>query len=160
MTRSQKKWVYGLVSGFLGGFWSSVDSGLAVMVIGPKEFNLDDKLGKTLIAMGVLGVLAGSKIAAAYLKQSPLPPLNGDTEMFNKGLHILITLSLAALWGYAKINRHGPQWTPPQVAAAIHYELNNPDWVPTEQPNGNYLVRTFNGRLLWPPVTKPNQELK
>jgi len=82
MTRNQRKWWYGLGAGFLGGLWGSIDSGLAVMVMAPKEFNLDDKLWHTFTAMGVLGLLDGVKVAVAYLKQSPLPPMNGDTEIF------------------------------------------------------------------------------
>jgi len=54
------------------------------MIMAPKEFNLDDKLAKTLVAMLVLGLLAGAKVAVAYLKQSPLPPMEGDTEQFQK----------------------------------------------------------------------------
>ncbi len=80
MTRNQHKWFYGLASGFLGGLWSSIDSGLAVMIMAPREFNLDEKLGKTLLAMLVLGLLSGAKVAVAYLKQAPLPPPDGDTE--------------------------------------------------------------------------------
>ena len=82
MTRNQRKWWYGLVAGFLGGLWGSIDSGLAVMVLAPKEFNLDDKMMHTFTAMAVLGLLDGVKVAVAYLKQSPLPPMNGDTELF------------------------------------------------------------------------------
>lgn len=84
MTRNQHKWFYGLVSGFLGGLWSSIDGGLTVMIAAPKEFNVDDKLGKTLLTMLALGALAGGKVAVAYLRQAPMPPMDGDTEMLTK----------------------------------------------------------------------------
>lgn len=113
VTRNQRKWLYGLVAGFLGGMWTSVDSGMAVMLIAPKEFNLDSGLGKTLLTMAVLGVLAGTKVAVAYLKQSPLPPMEGDTELdamkpTNHTMKILLifTIALATLF-FARPPAHG-----------------------------------------------------
>lgn len=103
MTLNQRRWWYGLIAGFFGGVWTSIDSGLAVMIIAPKEFNLDTGLSKTLLTMLVLGLLAGAKVAVAYLKQSPLPPMNGDTEWVQKDhrMKLLLALTFALVIAYA-----------------------------------------------------------
>jgi len=75
MTKPTRKWVYGICSGFVGGMAGALDGGLALIVISPEDFNLGPQLKKTLVTMLVLGILTGLKIAFAYLKQSPLPPI-------------------------------------------------------------------------------------
>jgi hypothetical protein len=69
-----RRWLYGLSSGFIGGMAGAVDSGLALLIIAPSDFNLGPHLRKTLLTVLVLGLLTGVKVAFAYLKQSPLPP--------------------------------------------------------------------------------------
>ncbi len=77
-------WLYGLLSGFVGGFAGALDSCLALMVLVPSQFNLGPELIQTLKTSGVLGLLAGGKCAVAYLKQSPLPPPDGDTKFITR----------------------------------------------------------------------------
>jgi hypothetical protein len=67
------EWKHGLLAAFIGGAASAFDSGLALILIAPNEFNLNSKLWHTLLTVLVLGVLSGIKLAAAYLKQSPTP---------------------------------------------------------------------------------------
>lgn len=74
MRTTVQKWVHGLVSGFVGGMAGALDSGLALLVIAPQDFNLGPALKKTLLTVLVLGFLTGLKVSFAYLKQSPLPP--------------------------------------------------------------------------------------
>lgn len=129
MTLNQRKWWYGLAAGFLGGMWASIDSGMALMLIAPKEFNPDAGLAKTLLAMAVLGVLAGGKVAVAYLKQSPMPPLEGDTEPATKPTNhimkilLILSLCLAAVF-VAKPRVHGAEPVAPagggEAAASLY----------------------------------------
>lgn len=72
--QSRRLWKHGLLAAVIGGFASSIDSGLALIVIAPDKFNLGIDIWKTILTMLVLGLLTGAKVAAAYLKQSPLPP--------------------------------------------------------------------------------------
>lgn len=74
MKATTRRWAYGLTSGFVGGMAGALDSGLALLIIAPADFNLGPQLKKTLVTVLVLGVLTGAKVAFAYLKQSPLPP--------------------------------------------------------------------------------------
>lgn len=125
MTRKQRTWWYGLVAAFLGGVWTSVDSGLAVMLMAPTEFNLDAKLGKTLLAMLVLGLLAGAKIAMAYLKQSPLPPMDGGGDQptnITSSNNMKLLLCITGLLFAAFLKTHAA--TPPdQLFAAHEFDL-------------------------------------
>lgn len=73
MTDEMKRWAWGLVAAFIGGLAGAVQSGLTLMIMSPETFNMGEQLGKTLLTMLVLGVLSGVNVAAAYLKQSPLP---------------------------------------------------------------------------------------
>lgn len=70
-----RAWRHGLFSGFIGGAASAIDSGLALVIVAPDKFNLHDGLGRTVFTVAILGLLSGVKFAFAYLKQSPLPPL-------------------------------------------------------------------------------------
>lgn len=68
-----QQWKHGLIAAFVGGVATAVDSGLALILLAPNEFNLNSKLWHTLLTILVLSVLCGAKLAAAYLKQSPTP---------------------------------------------------------------------------------------
>lgn len=65
-----KPWLHGLASAVIGGGANSI----SMMVIDPKDFNLHDGLGKVLSVWVVSGVIN----AALYLKQSPLPTMEGE----------------------------------------------------------------------------------
>lgn len=112
MRRPTQKWFYALLSGSLGAMWGSIDGGLVVLIAAPNEFNFDAKLVKTLWTIGTLGLLAGVKFAVAYLKQSPLPPMEGETEFITKAnnsmkLMLLITGILLAV--YVKTHAAPPE---------------------------------------------------
>ena len=68
-------WIHGLCAAFLGG----AATGSTLMVLAPDKVNLSDlaTLGKVC---GVSGVLA----AIAYIKRSPLPPLEEDCNASQK----------------------------------------------------------------------------
>ncbi len=73
MKGKTRVWLYGLLSGIIGGVAGAIDSSLALMIIAPSQFNLGPELFRTLETAGILGLFAGLKCAVAYLKQSPLP---------------------------------------------------------------------------------------
>lgn len=78
-------WAYGLFAGFLGGAATAIDSSLALMVIAPDKFNIHEGLKTSLVTAGVLAVLTGAKVMAAYIKQTPLPPIEtSDTTVIEK----------------------------------------------------------------------------
>lgn len=70
-------WLYGLVSGFIGGGASAVTSGLTAIGIDPEHFNLGSSphgLRHVGALIGATFLVSGGISAFAYLKQSPLPP--------------------------------------------------------------------------------------
>lgn len=69
----KQKWVHGLSAAFVGGVATAIDSGLALIIIAPDQFNLNKGLLRTLLTITVLAILSGAKLAFAYLKQAPLP---------------------------------------------------------------------------------------
>lgn len=77
-------WKHGLIAAFVGGMAGALDSGIALLIVAPNEFDLSKKLGHTLLVIGILGVLSGAKLAFAYLKQSPTP-WDGTTDRRNGG---------------------------------------------------------------------------
>lgn len=66
-------WLYGLVSGFIGGGSSAVSSFVANNITDPKDFNLGTGLHHTMANAGVTFLIAGGITVFAFLKQSPLP---------------------------------------------------------------------------------------
>ena len=75
-----KVWLHGLVAAFIGGGASGFTSGLASMGIDPEHFNIQTGLSHVAKLVGVTFLLSGTLMAFAYLKQSPLPDLDGVTE--------------------------------------------------------------------------------
>lgn len=73
--KSIEFWLYGLASAFIGGF----SSALAAYVGGPvaKDIGIDVK-PLDLKQSAMVAVSAGIISAAFYLKQSPLPKINGN----------------------------------------------------------------------------------
>lgn len=68
-----KHWLYGLLAAFIGAVAGGIEAGLALPLLDSKDFNLDTGIKKLLSGIVVFSVLGGIKVAAAYLKQSPLP---------------------------------------------------------------------------------------
>ncbi len=69
------KWLYGLVGGFIGGGAASIASGFAGMYTDPEHFNPVNGVRHLLTLMLITFLVSGIITAAAYLKQSPLPPV-------------------------------------------------------------------------------------
>lgn len=67
------RWRHGVLAAFGGGMAGAIESGLALMVLDPEKFNLNAGLCRTILTIFTLGILTGIKVAAAYLRQSPLP---------------------------------------------------------------------------------------
>ena len=72
-----RNWIHGLVSAFIGGAASSVSAS----IVAPNEFNLTVE---GLKRIGILMLVSGIVTACAYLKQSPIPVVNGDTTIETK----------------------------------------------------------------------------
>jgi len=66
-------WLYGLVSGFIGGGASAVVSAFVLPNLDPQDFNFGVGLHKMLVAMGSFFLAHGILVAAAFLAKSPLP---------------------------------------------------------------------------------------
>src|SRR5690242_15215059 len=73
-------WLYGLLAGFIGGGSGALSSGVGVMVVDPKDFNLDH-LSLVFKVMFVTFILAGLTPFFAYLHQSPLPKVKTVTTV-------------------------------------------------------------------------------
>ena len=67
-------WVHGLVAAVIAGAANGVITGFAAVGIDPVHFNLQAGLKYTLAIAGVSAIMSAIIGAAAYLKQSPLPP--------------------------------------------------------------------------------------
>lgn len=66
-------WLYGLVSGFIGGGATAITSSMVLPAIDGKDFNFSSGLHNMLVVCGTLFVVHGVITAAAYLAKSPLP---------------------------------------------------------------------------------------
>lgn len=68
-------WVYGLLSGFIGGGAGAVVSAFGAIVLKPEVFNLSNQLGETGKLMAVTFFFHGALAAALFLQKSPLPSI-------------------------------------------------------------------------------------
>ena len=66
-------WLYGLISGFIGGGASAVTAGVVLPGLDAKDFNFGGGIHKLLFAMGAFFLVHGILVAMAYLAKSPLP---------------------------------------------------------------------------------------
>lgn len=94
-----KRWFHGLFGGVIGGAATAGTSWLAMA--GAKSAGMDvPELNWK--ALGVILVSGAVTSALAYLKQSPLPPVNGDTTHIRKStlpMLLIGALCLAPLTG-------------------------------------------------------------
>lgn len=67
-------WLHGLVAAFIAGGASAITTGIAAPAINPQAFNFGAQLGPLAKLAGALFIVNGVLAAAAYLKQSPIPP--------------------------------------------------------------------------------------
>ena len=72
--RSLEVWAKGLAAASIAGAANGVITGFAAVGIDPNHFNLQAGLKSTLAIAGVSAIMSALIGAAAYLKQSPLPP--------------------------------------------------------------------------------------
>ena len=72
--RALEIWIRGLFAASIAGGANGVITGFAAVGIDPTHFNLRAGLKPTLAIAGVSAAMSAIIGAAAYLKQSPLPP--------------------------------------------------------------------------------------
>lgn len=72
MKHSVRMWFHGLGSAIIGGFANAI----TVMIIDPLKFNMQDGWYNVLTA----AIMSGLVSASFYLKQSPLPDEEGNTD--------------------------------------------------------------------------------
>jgi len=72
LVRTALLWLYGLVSGFIGGGATALVSWLGMAGAKSVGVNVPDL---NLQAVGIIFLSGGIMAAAAYLKQSPLPKI-------------------------------------------------------------------------------------
>jgi len=77
MNANTRAWLHGLGAAFIG----TAASSLGAILVAPNDFNLTTMHGmrNVVLASGLSGITA----AAAYLKSSPLPPLQITTVVDN-----------------------------------------------------------------------------
>lgn len=73
MKLNWSSWLYGLVSGFIGGGASAITSSIVLPNLDPQDFNFSTGLHKMLAAMLYFFLAHGILVAAAFLAKSPLP---------------------------------------------------------------------------------------
>lgn len=66
-------WLYGLVSGFIGGGAGAVGTAFGEVVLDPQHVAQAGGVHHVFALMGVSFLFTGVLTALAYLKQSPLP---------------------------------------------------------------------------------------
>lgn len=76
-----QKWLYGLLGGCIGGGAGAAVTWLGMA--GAKSAGLDVP-SLNLKAIGVIFLSGVISNGLLYLKQSPVPPMNGDTSFINK----------------------------------------------------------------------------
>ena len=72
MTSNTRKWLHGLGSAAITGIATSFTSSLGVQGAQLVGFEIETLKGAQLMVIALMGGLVG---AAAYLRQSPLPPV-------------------------------------------------------------------------------------
>jgi hypothetical protein len=82
MKLSWQTWLYGLVSGVIGGGAHAVIAGVAVSVAHPELATLKDQFQ----IMGVVFLISGALAAFTYLSKSPLPEVVPDTTTTTVGV--------------------------------------------------------------------------
>lgn len=74
-------WLYGLVSGFIGGGAGAIGAGFGGIITDPEHFNPVNGVRHLFTLMGISFLVNGVMVTAAYLTKSPLPPTeNGGVK--------------------------------------------------------------------------------
>lgn len=80
MNTKTKLWIHKGLAALIGGGASAVTSTISAGMIAPDKFNLSGEFGATLkLALVTFGFNAFLSVMF-YLKQSPLPPADGETS--------------------------------------------------------------------------------
>ena len=75
-------WLYGLVSGFIGGGAAAVTASVVLPALDAKDFNFSGGLHRLLVAIGSFFLVHGILMAMAYLAKSPLPQPEKPREVW------------------------------------------------------------------------------
>lgn len=75
-------WLYGVVSGFIGGGAGSIGAAFGGMATDFEHFNPGSGLHHLLTLMGTTFLFSGIITAAAYLAKSPLPQPEGPRAIW------------------------------------------------------------------------------
>lgn len=89
MMTATQKWIYGLVSTLVNG----VASGVVLIIVSPETFNFSEGWRKLLAASAALGLMG----MANYLKSSPLPKWDEETNTMSKGGFLIVASLTGAL---------------------------------------------------------------
>lgn len=84
MNKKTKSWFHGLSAAIIGGGAGAVTASPIAAMIAPDKFNLTTHIGNFFLLAGITFGVNGFMAAMFYLKQSPLPPENGNTEFITK----------------------------------------------------------------------------
>ena len=77
-------WIYGLFAALIGGGAGSVAATVGAMGLAPGQFGVAGSAGwSSLKLMGFTFLFTGAISAFAFLKQSPLPPKEEETDEHN-----------------------------------------------------------------------------
>lgn len=84
MKEKTKLWIHKLVAAAIGGGAGAVTSTITAGMIAPDKFNLGGEVSNTVkLALVTFGLNAFLSVMF-YLKQSPLPPADGETTFVEK----------------------------------------------------------------------------
>lgn len=78
MSNNVKVWLYSFFAAFIGGGATAISGGGGVMMLDPDHFNFQAGLPKTLELAAVLFFIGGLSHVVAFLKDKPLPALEGN----------------------------------------------------------------------------------
>lgn len=75
-------WLYGLVSGFIGGGAGAIGAGFGGIITDPDHFNPAHGFHHLFVLMGATFLFSGVITASAYLAKSPLPQPEAPREVW------------------------------------------------------------------------------
>jgi hypothetical protein len=77
-------WLRGALAAAISGAANGIVTGFAAIGIDPNHFNLAAGLRPTLALGGISALVSAILGVALYLRQSPLPPENGNGKRENR----------------------------------------------------------------------------
>jgi hypothetical protein len=76
--KNTELWLKGIAAAAISGGANGIITGFAAVGIDPGHFNLQSGLHNTMAIGGVSAAISAVLGVALYLRQSPLPPANGQ----------------------------------------------------------------------------------